>query len=316
MKPGIVRSLLTMTWLSLLFVSVVNGQSPPSSQSAQARQINLSVSLSCRGGICPSNLEPSDFALMLDKEPQAIRNFSDPSVPMSLMIVLDLTASMKNHELYRKPEILRDALGAFFNELKQPNEYSFAVFGKEMQTLQDWTPNATAVWRALNQLPNQVPGGSMDVYEVLLQAIERLEKRPNEKRVLLLITDTDQLSPSGKVEERFRQKLQASNVMICGIYVRYPFGRFDSTFPGELTVRAEMNKFTHLSGGVAWYPRSKENLVQDLFCIATTLKCLYLIGFNPSTKIQPGRQYPIKVAVKSQATFWHLRETYFAPVSP
>lgn len=319
MKLKIARNLLTLVCLTVSSPYFVTGQTPP-----PAKQVNLSVSLSCRSSVCPSNLEPSDFALQLDKEPQTISNFSDPSVPMSLMIVLDLTGSMKNHELYRKPEILKEALAAFFNELKQPNEYSLAVFGNELRVLQGWTPNAKAAWQALGQVFQSEPSGSMDVQEVCRQAIETLEKRKNEKRVLLLITGTEELALSPKDEERFRPKLQDSNIIICGIHMRELKGRFDLSMMNAIGPQIQLDKLASLSGGRVWHPQNKEYFLQSFLCAATKLNCLYVIGFNPSAIVQRGKKYPIKIAVKASPNSkrnadvvnWDYRELYVSPEAP
>ena len=308
--------LMVSVWI--LITAYASAQTLGSAQSPHAKRINLNVTFSCNGHPCPSTLEPQDFAVSFNKQTQTINNFSDPSVPMSIAFVLDLTGSMKNHDLYRKPEFLKDTLGAFLNELKQPNEYSLTVFGKEIQTMQDWTPNAKTIWRALEKLPE--PSGSVGFHEACVSAIERLEKRSNEKRVLVLITDDDQSLLSAKEQENFQRKIQDSQVVVFGIYVRYPFGRFDSTFPGDVKVQAEIDSFSIASGGLSWYPRKKDDLPTELFRIASNLNCFYLIGFTPLADLQTGKKYPINVTAKlppdtlrgPNAITLHYRKSYLA----
>jgi VWFA-related protein len=137
-------------------------------------------------GRLETTLAASDFTLEEDDVPQNIRYFSQDKLPLSIILLFDLTGSVQ-------PELKELGEGAIdvIERLKPEDEVSVMTFSSSTQMLQPFTKDRAAVTAAIQQAAksksNEGTFLDEDVYEGVDAALKATI--PGSRRVLVFFTD-------------------------------------------------------------------------------------------------------------------------------
>ena len=127
--------------------------------------INVTATVTDRSGRFVPGLEQSDFVVYEDDRPVEVTHFSAERVPVSLGIVLDTSGSMAGDKL-------ANALGAierFLDRLLNADDEIFLYrFASDVERIQDWTSNRTAVSGSLRRV--RASGGTA-MYDAVVEAV-------------------------------------------------------------------------------------------------------------------------------------------------
>jgi VWFA-related protein len=186
------------------------------------------------------NLQAKDFILEEDGVPQAIDTFSaDPSLPISLGILIDKSTSMRLPVAVQGREPVSAALLAadgaarvVVHLTKEQDEYLFMVFDEKMDVKQSFTTDKKKVTDLLNK--NTIVGGSTHLYKAVGDALKEVAKKAkNRKRAMIVITDVHDTS-GDKIDE-LQSIIRAQEIPV------YTFGmRWDAWgVPGEAAETAQ-----------------------------------------------------------------------------
>jgi VWFA-related protein len=133
-----------------------------------------------------TSLTANDFTLEEDGIPQKIRYFSQDKLPLSIVLLFDLTDSVRS-ELKDLGEGAIDVLG----HLKPEDEVAVMTFSSSTQMLQPFTTDreavAAAIRRAAQSKSSEGTFLDEDVYEGVDAALRATI--PDSRRVLLFFTD-------------------------------------------------------------------------------------------------------------------------------
>ena len=165
---------------------------------ASSDVVVVPVTVTDRSGRFVNGLTADDFELSDAGERRAITQFSTDRVPVSLGILLDISASMATDPKSRAADDARwadtrRALETLVERLDPRDEVFFAAFSDKVGLAVPWTRDHQRVPRAFNTLR---PGGYTALFDAVRLIAPAFQRAEHSRKVLLVISDgQDSLVP-------------------------------------------------------------------------------------------------------------------------
>jgi VWFA-related protein len=258
-------------------------------------------------------LKPEDFQLFEDDVPQRLSSFSQDKLPLSVVILFDLTDSVR-------PVLKSLGEGALeaLQHLKPEDEVTVMVYAASTQILQEATTDRALAVAAIEKASRMKSEEAAFFNEGIFQAAEQLKKGKNSssRRVIIWLTDDVPNVPSeNEVPLRYRkslkgamphtqkeamQELWQTSTVVCSLVKQS-----EESIAGEGRLRAhpvermlhppgEVNKYAAATGGQVIEYRKKE-LKGKLAALIDDLRMRYSLGYHPSVQKPKGKFCTIKV---------------------
>jgi Ca-activated chloride channel homolog len=163
-----------------------------------------------------SVLEKEDFTVIEDGKPQTVRYFNRESEPLNLMLVLDVSDSMRP-SLRALSSSVRQALGTW---LEPKDKVGVALFATRSFLAQPLTSERGAISEAIiSNIFKQQLGRDTYLNEGLQTAIQELQRTPPaERRAILIVTD-NVAGPGSTPMAQVERALQESNILVNSIMI-------------------------------------------------------------------------------------------------
>ena len=294
------RLALSLALLFLACVAVAAAQQQPMFR-AGTQLVDLYVTVTDREGRLVPNLTREDFAVFDDDEPTEIVLFENTVRPITVVVMLDTSASMdlnRNRLMAGAEQFLlrllptdRARVGAFNDKL----EINPPQFIGDRDAL-------------ISELPDLGFGNSTRVYDAAYVSLDALTGVDG-RRVILLFSDgddTDSDVGAGDVVDR----AVAEEVMI------YSIGFESNYFNGirYVTTRPDRNlrRFAEETGGGYFELTEAADLGPTFTRVARELHSQYVLGFTPRTD---GELHDIRVLLTQRGLTARARRSYLAPSS-
>ncbi len=254
-------------------------------------------------------LRKEDFIVYEDGVKQDIGHFSQDEMPLSIILLLDLSGSVQ-------PYInqIRDGALQALQRLKPEDEVALAAFATSAKIVQDFTTDRKLIVGRIEQINETAHVGKFTfLTEGVYQAAAHLRKASNpvSRRVIIAITDnlTGQFRFIGHSEAEALHELYEVGGTVCGLLVG---GKFGKTFRGvqkvvkyhplslllrELTT---IESYASKTGGEV-LGAGKENMEASLIELIEKLRTRYTLSYTPTNKKRDGKFRRIKVKVSPQA---------------
>ena len=235
------------------------------------------------------DLKKENFEVFEDGVKQALISFQHTDLPVSIALVVDNSGSM-----YRKrPSVNKSALDLI--AASNPQDEAFVVnFSDEAFIDQEFTADASKLREGLSHIESR---GGTALYDAVVASADKLvldAKRP--KQVLILITDGEDNASTLNLEQTIRRVQQLSGPVIYSIGLL--FG--DEMSRAEVRhARRALEMLSTETGGIAFFPKSIEQIDQIAAEVARDIRNQYTLGYR-STKptTEPGFR---RVLVTAQA---------------
>lgn len=234
----------------------------------------------------------SDFRVYEDGVPQAITTFADESVPVEIVVAVDMSGSMDA----AMPEV-RDSVGRFLGAVREGDPVTVVAFNETlfMLTRRDADPRQRQ--RAVDRLSGW---GSTALYDAILEGLRLLAQQAGRK-ALVLFTDGDDVASAATLEDVERQVQQSD----AAIYV-IGLGRA----PQDAQLRQVLERLATASGGRAFFPRDASRLDEAFATVRDDLAAQYYLGYVPTHATRDGRWRTLKVEVARQGVRVRARQGY------
>ncbi len=167
-----------------------------------------------------SGLTKEDFVVYDDRQPQAILGFGQESEPVRLLLLLDISGSMRKH-LQEMAKAAKTALGF----LRPRDEVGVMMFSREAQVTDDFNDQPEAVAQSLERATFDLDlGGGTAINAAILKAAEyfheetRKETGPQRNRRFAILVVTDNMSTSYKTpDEEVVKALYREDIVLNAI---------------------------------------------------------------------------------------------------
>jgi VWFA-related protein len=261
------------------------------------------------GGQLVENLTKDDFQVFEDGVKQTIISFQHTDLPVSMGLVVDNSGSM-----YRKrPSVNKAALDLVL--ASNPQDEAFVVnFSDEAFIDCDFTSDIKKLREGLSHIDSR---GGTALYDAVAASADKLAadaKRP--KQVLVIITDGDDNASSLLLEQTIHRVQQLSGPVIYSIGLLFgdEMSRADVRH-----ARRALELLSQETGGVAFFPKSMEQVDQIAAEVARDIRSQYTIGYHSTkpTTISGFRKVEVTADSKGAGKLTvRTRTGYFPTVRP
>lgn len=254
-------------------------------------------------------LTASDFHVSEDKVPQQISVFSRDDIPVTMGLVIDNSASMRE----KRAQV--NAAAMTFVKTSNPQDEDFVVnFNDEsyLDINEDFTNDTQELNEALSRIDTR---GMTALYDAIVSSLDHLKKGHKDKRVLLVITDGEDDASRLTFEETIKAAEQSS----AAIYAIGVFSQEDRK-TDKKSVRHSKKTLTELAeatGGLAFFPDTLDQVGPICVQVARDIRNQYTIGYYPTNTTQDGTFRSVRLQASGHRGMGKLsvrtRAGYYAP---
>jgi len=252
------------------------------------------------------NLNRDDFEILEDGVKQTLISFQHTDLPVSIGLVVDNSGSMSR----KRPSVNKSTLDLI--QASNPDDEAVVVnFSDEAFIDQEFTTNVNRLRDGLSHIESH---GGTALYDAVVASADKLvadAKHP--KQVLILITDGEDNASSLNLEQTIRRVQQLSGPVIYSIGLL--FG--DEMSHAEVRhARRALEMLSTETGGIAYFPKSVEQVDQIAAEVARDIRNQYTLGYH-STKptTEPGfRRVQVNASTKGSNKLTVRTRTGYFPV--
>jgi VWFA-related protein len=263
-------------------------------------------------------LRQDDFEIYEDNVRQQVSSFSQDTLPLSVVLLFDLTDSVR-------PVLKSLGEGALeaLQHLKPEDEVTVMTYAASAQVLQEATTNRALAVAAIEKASRMESEEAAFFNEGIFQAAEQLTRSKNSssRRVIIWLTDNVPNIPSeDAIPLRYRkslngamphsqadatQQLLRTNTVVCSLVKQS-----DLSVSGESALQSrpaermlhppgEVYKYAATTGGQVIEFKKKE-LKEKLELLIDDLRMRYSLGYHPSAQKLKGKYCAIKVKLSPE----------------
>lgn len=237
-------------------------------------------------------LTKASFELTENGRPQRIDTLIDESVPLELVLAVDISSSM----LEAMPAV-QDAVKRLLGRLRPGDMTTLLGFNDTMFVLAERETDAELRAAAVEGL---VPWGGTAFYDATIKAIELVGLQAGRRGVIVFSDGDDRHSVSDRAAARTR--IEGAQVVV------YTIGFGLGTSP---QFRGTLEAFAEVSGGRAFFPRGTGDLDEAFDRIIDELSHQYVISYV-SDAAKPGAWNQLEVRAACPGCRVRAREGYRA----
>jgi Ca-activated chloride channel homolog len=232
-----------------------------------------------------TNLDKTAFTVLENNQPQSITSFRHEDIPVAMAIVIDNSGSMRE----KRDKVNKAAINLV--KSSNPQDQVFVVnFNDEYYLDQDFTSDINKLREALEKVESR---GGTALYDAVVASADHLKKNARlEKKVLFVVTDGED-NASRELLEQAVQRLQAEN----GPTV-YAIGLLGDE--KQRRARRALQEIALRTGGVAFLPRTLDEVDEISRTVAHDIRNQYTIGYRPTTPKSAGGYRTIHVDAKAR----------------
>jgi Ca-activated chloride channel family protein len=247
------------------------------------QEVDLNVTVLNDHGELVNNLTQGDFRVLEDNVPQTITHFDHADTPVSMGILVDNSGSMRE-----KRGAVNEAALDLVRASNRDDEAFIVNFSDEAFIDQDFTSNLTKLQEGLAHYDAR---GGTALYDATVASADELSKHAKHaKQVLLIITDGEDNASGLTLEQTIRrvQDLHGPIVYCIGLL-------FGDSGHEERDAKRALQLMAEETGGIAYFPRSLDEVDPIAAEVARDIRSQYLIGYNPTKPESEGGYRTIKV---------------------
>lgn len=252
----------------------------------EVEEVVLNVSVLEGTKIVP-DLKQENFQVFEEGVRQKILSFQHSDLPVSIALVIDNSGSMSK----KRPSVNKSTLDLV--EASNPADEAFVVnFSDEAVIDQDFTSDVSKLRKGLGNITAR---GGTALYDAVVASADKLSTdSKNPKQVLILITDGEDNISSLSLEQAIRRVQEMGGPVIYSIGLL--FG--DEVSRSEIKhARHALEALSNETGGIAYFPKSVEQVDQIAAEVARDIRSQYTIGYHSSKpSSQPGFRHVQVVA--------------------
>ncbi len=272
--------------------------------------INLSLSVTDARNNFVTDLAEKDFAVYEDGIRQELSLFTHENLPISLVLMIDTSASMEEKLATAQAAAIR------FTKTLRPQDLAQVVqFNDRSTTLQTFTSDQAALEAAIRRTEASGPTALHNSLYVAIKDLMRDKKAAELRRRAIILLSDGEDTASLVTDDQVLELARKSEINIYAISLRSnrPQDRSRQAFS-----QAEylINALTRDTGGRAYFPTSLGELDSVYDRIAEELRTLYSVGYVSSNGRRDGkwRRIVVRVADREGLTVRH-KLGYYAPAS-
>ena len=252
--------------------------------------------LNKRTGQSIGGLKTEDFELYDDGVKQQISYFGRDELPLSIMLLLDTSGSVR-------PIIEQVGDGALnaLQQLKPEDEVAVMAFADHAMLVQGFTRDRPRIADKIKEASTAVElGRSTLLSEALYAAARHMPEatNPSSRRVIIVVTDNIAPPADDGTDREIYSELSESGSVVYGLIVRAGIGKVMNVM--TLGLLRAVNSYAEQTGGEV-IGASKKEVAEKLGSIIARLRARYNLGYKPVNTSDEGKFRRIKLQLSPTA---------------
>ena len=240
----------------------------------------------------------SDLEVVENGASQTVDTFEEAVSPVSIMLALDTSGSMR-----KAADAAKDAARRFVGALRPQDKMGVVLFSDRAALVQDLSSERDRSLAAIDE--SKVSGGTA-LYDALFDSFTRL-KREDGRRVVVVVTDGKDEDNAGKgpgsahTLQDVLKSAQELDAVVFGIGL------------GAGVDRDVLQSLAATSGGEAYFPEDPTTLDATYKRILENLRRRWIIRYTSTNGLRDGAWRPVEIKTRFPGAVVHSRGGYFAP---
>jgi Ca-activated chloride channel family protein len=232
-----------------------------------------------------TSLDQNAFTVFEDGKPQVIKSFRHEDIPISLGIVIDNSGSMRE----KRAKVAKAAVNLV--KASNPQDEVFVVnFSDEYYLDQPFTNKINLLQNALEKYETR---GGTALYDAVVASADELKKHGKlQKKILFVVTDGEDDASRESLEQAVRRLQEDNGPTVYAIGV---LGE-----ERQRRAKRALETMAERTGGIAFFPRSLEEVDSISSAVARDIRNQYTIGYKPTTPKSVGGYRSIRVDAKAR----------------
>jgi Ca-activated chloride channel family protein len=249
-------------------------------------------------GPAPLSLTRDDIEVREDGVVQTVDTFHESVLPVTIMLALDSSGSMKRSEAEAA-----DAARTFVLSLRPEDEVGMITFANTAKYIH--SPTDRRDW-SLAALDKYVAEGGTALYDALHDSLAQVGVAKG-RRVVVVVTDgrDENAASTGPGSQHtwaeVIDKLRQVEAIVYAVGV------------GARVDRPRLQELADRSGGAAFFPADVSTLAGDYLKILDELRRRYAVGYESTNRMRDGRWRAVEIRVRQAGTTVRSRGGYNAP---
>ena len=298
MKKGIAKRVAAPGLLALLVLasgSALRAQGPPRPPvfGTGIEVINLNVSVTDARGRYITDLTKNDFAVFEDGVRQELSIFNHEDIPISLVLMIDTSASMDE-----KLPTARAAAVRFVGTLRPQDNAQVMQFNDRTTILQDFVADHGALDSAIGRTEAAGPTALHNALYVALKELEKQKTQALRRRAIVLLSDGEDTA-SLVSDDQVLDLARKTEINIYAISLR-PRRMQDRNAVKFSQAAHLLTALTQDTGGQVHFPNSLSELDAVYDRIAEELRTQYSLGYVSNNGRRDGKWRRIVVRIPAR----------------
>jgi Ca-activated chloride channel family protein len=298
LKKGIAQRVAAPGLLVLLVLasgSALRAQGPPRPPvfGTGIEVINLNVSVTDARGRYITDLTKNDFAVFEDGVRQELSIFNHEDIPISLVLMLDTSASMDE-----KLPTARAAAIRFVGTLRPQDNAQVMQFNDRTTILQDFVADHGALDSAIGRTEAAGPTALHNALYVALKELEKQKTQALRRRAIVLLSDGEDTA-SLVSDDQVLDLARKTEINIYAISLR-PRRMQDRNAVKFSQAAHLLTALTQDTGGQVHFPNSLSELDAVYDRIAEELRTQYSLGYVSNNGRRDGKWRRIVVRIPAR----------------
>jgi VWFA-related protein len=244
------------------------------------------------------DVSAEDLVVYEDGVEQKVEAFQEAVAPVSIILVLDESGSMK-----REAPMVMESARKFVESLPDKDKLAVMLFSDKTDMIHDLT--TIRVW-ALDAIKRYSVKGGTALYDAVVESLQRLTRVEGRRAVVVLTDGRDENNPGtgpGSVHT-FTDVLNAIRGVDAMVF---PIGM------GPNVDRAYLERMGELSMGEAYFPAEVSELEANYRRIIENLRRRYVISYTSTNDQRDGGWRKVEIKSVRDGIVVESRGGYFAP---
>jgi VWFA-related protein len=292
-----------------LLAAHAGAQNRPVFQTA-VEVINVPVSVTDIGDRPVSNLLESDFEIFEDGVRQQVSVFDHGELPVSLVLMIDTSASMNE-----KLPLVQKAALRLTHALTARDQVEVVQFNERAEVLQEFTADQAVIEAAVRRTRAAGATGLHNALYAILKALRRVPSGTEPQRLAIVLLSDGLDTTSLVTEEDVTALARKSEISIYTIGPRSQL-RFEADGSANSRAVHLLTTLARDSGAQSYFPESFAQLDPVYDRIAQELRTQYHLGYASTNAARDGKWRKIVVQTPRLSSV-QLRHKigYFAPTA-
>lgn len=270
---------------------IPNEQAKPSVITVESALVTVDVLVIDDNGRVLTALKKDNFRILDNGQPQPVTTFAPVNAPITIVLLLEYSEAASDYFAYKSASLGSD----FLRHLESQDWVALVTYDMSTAVRVDFTRNKAAVQDALYGL-GYPPFHETNLFDAVIDTLDRLQPIQGKKSVLLITTGYDTFSEH-TLDATYKRLKESDATVFCIGMAEQEYGLSEAGGLTYFQAKNQLNTFSKLTGGLAWFPRFQGELPSIFKSVTGFLRNQYALGFSPLDPARDGKYHKLTVQV-------------------